>query len=227
MLGQGPGDDGAKDAPKVEPAVNEIMFKAMVEDDIQLLEEALARGAAPNALNEERISALRWAILGSGTAKTVYGQVNMLLAAGVDPNRQDERGDTPMHAAAFDFDAQESLISALIRSGGDPNIPNHAGETAYETALKWGNTGAVSAIEQALDFRHPNREELMLWGRFSKKIKTFLAKDLPAGEERDAGIKEINQFLVDHGLLDLEDKEQFDIDSIAAFDNCCGTTEGH
>ncbi len=134
LLGQGSGDDGAKDAPKIEPAVNEIMFKAMVEDDVGLLEETLAQGADPNALNAKGISVLQWAILGSETAKTVYGQVRMLLAAGANPNLPEAKGYTPLHGAAVRAD--ESVVTALLEAGGDANIASIPGNTPYEIALK-------------------------------------------------------------------------------------------
>ncbi len=214
LLGQGSGDDGAKDAPKIEPAVNEIMFKAMVEDDVELLEEALTAGADPNAFNEEGISALQWAILGSGTAKTVYGQVRMLLAAGANPNLPDAKGYTPLHGAAVRAD--ESVVTALLEAGGDANIANIPDNTPYEIALKLGNTGAVSAIEQASDFRHSNREKLMLWGIFSLRVEALCMKNLPAGPKRDEEIRKVNNFLVENGLLTPEEKAKYDAESIAA-----------
>jgi len=158
----------------------------------------------------------------SGRVPASQAHVEALLAAGADPNLRDVYGDTPLHAAAYD--APAALINVLLQAGGNPNLPNDVGVTAYETALKHGNHGAVSAIEQGSPFRHPDRERLRVWGAFYLKLQAFLQEGLPAGPKRDEGLREINVFLVEKGLLAPEDKARFDADTIAAVNYCCGAT---
>lgn len=168
-LGEGSKDEGAK-TPDLSDAANEMMFKAMVEDDVGRLEEALAGGANPNAFNDDGISALQWAILGSGKAELVYGHVKALLEAGANPNLANDMGWTPLHYASR-FGGTEAVVSTLIDSGGDPNITNSQGATPLQLALFSGNRGAVSALQKATSIRPEQYEKLGELGNISKRLK--------------------------------------------------------
>ena len=201
-------------------ATVEEMNLAIVTGGNDQLKEVLNTGIDPDAADVFGNTPLRSIIEQSGWVPAFQGQVESLLAAGADPNLPDAYGDTPLHAAAYD--APEALINVLLQAGGNPNLPNDVGVTAYETALKHGNHGAVSAIEQASTFRHPDRERLRVWGAFYLKLQAFLEKGLPAGPKRDEGLREINTFLVEKGLLAPEDKARFDAETIATVNYCCG-----
>lgn len=213
------GSEGSQPRPM---ATVEDLNLALVSGGNDQLKEVLNSGIDPDASDVFGNTPLRSIIEQSGWVPSSQGQVITLLAAGANPNRPDEYGDTPLHAAAYD--APEALIRVLLQAGGNPNLPNDVGVTAYETALKHGNHGAVSAIEQASTFRHPDRERLRVWGAFYLKLQAFLEKGLPAGPKRDEGLREINTFLVEKGLLAPEDKARFDADTIAAVNYCCGLT---
>ena len=199
--------------------------EAISSGSLEILQSVLDSGADPNTVDDLGYTPLDSAITLSAVGiPTSYGQASLLLAAGADPNRKNEFGDTPMHKAAIDGD--EALMTLLIANSGSPNVPNKYGKTAYQLALQLANAGAVSAIEQASEYRHPDRDKLMLWGAFTKQIKRYLATRPVAGSERDAKVREINQFLVDNGLLTAEEKAAYDTHSIEKLNNCCGQREG-
>ena len=203
-------------------ATVEDLNLAIVSGSNDQLQEILNSGIDPDAADVFGNTPLRSILEHSGRVPVSRWQVEALLAAGADPNLPDAYGDTPLHAAAYH--APAALISVLLQAGGNPNLPNDVGVTAYETALKHGNHGAVSAIEQASTFRHPERERLRVWGTFYLKLQAFLQKGLPAGPKRDEGLREINTYLVEKGLLAPEDKARFDADTIATVNYCCAPT---
>lgn len=213
------GSEGNQPSPM---ATVEDLNLAIVSGSNEQLKEVLNSGIDPDAADVIGNTPLRSIIEQSGRVPASRAQVETLLAAGADPNLPDIYGDTPLHAAAYG--APAALIDVLLQAGGNPNLPNDVGVTAYETALKHGNHGAVSAIEQRSPFRHPDRERLRVWGAFYLKLQALLEKGLPAGPKRDQGLREINTFLVEKGLLAPDDKERFDAETIATVNYCCGPT---
>lgn len=199
-LGEGSKDEDTK-APESPAAANEMMFKSLAEDDVERLEQALAGGADPNAFNDEGISALQWAILGSGKAETVYGQVKALLAAGANPNLANDRGWTPLHYASR-FGGSEAVVSTLIESGGDPNIMLPQGATPLKLALFSGNRGAVSALQKATPIRPEHYEKLEELGNISKRLKSAETQ-----EEKKAIFTTDLDRLVERGWLSETEKE--------------------
>jgi ankyrin repeat protein len=235
LASQGPGNTNDDPTPGQNPvpgdpddevgpvATVDSLNDAISSGDVEILKAVLASGVDPNVVDDIGYTPLGSAITLSATGiTTTHGQVSALLAAGADPNRKNEIGDTPMHKAATDGD--EALMKLLIAGGGSPQIANNKGLTPYELALKLGNTGAVSAIEEASEFRHPNRANLMLWGTFAKKISRFLATRPQPGPETDAKVREINQFLVDSGLITKEEKKDYDERAFKVLNEskCCG-----
>jgi len=213
------GSEGSQPSPM---ATVEDLDLAIASGSNGQLKEVLDSGIDPDTADTFGNTPLRWIIDRSGGVPASQGQVEILLAAGAEPNLPDEFGNTPLHAAAYS--APESLINVLLQAGGNPNLPNDFGVTAYETALKHGNHGAVSAIEQASPYRHPDRERLRVWGAFYLRLQAYLQKGLPAGPKRDEGLREINTFLVEKGLLAPDDKARFDAETIATVNYCCGLT---
>ena len=65
-----------------------------------------------------------------------------------------------------------------------------------------------------------------MWGAFYLKLQAFLEEGLPAGSKRDEGLREINTFLVEKGMLAPEDKARFDAETIATVNYCCVPDRG-
>ena len=66
------------------------------------------------------------------------------LAAGIDPNAQNDHGWTPLHWVAEDGDA--GTLAALIEWGADPNARSEDGWTPLHWAAEFGNIAAVRAL---------------------------------------------------------------------------------
>ena len=195
VLGQKTGTE--KSAPLSQAKANDLMFKAILDGEVELLEQALARGADANAFNTDGVSALQWAILGSGKSETVYGQVKALLNRGANPNQPNIHGMTAVHTAALY--GSEAVMDALISFGGDPNTST-AGQTPYELAMLGGNSGAVSAIEQRTDNKPENASFLQAVGMLTQKVKKgFLTSS--TDEERKQVIRKAVDELVATGFL--------------------------
>ena len=202
LMGQGPGGDtdsggavggvddgekGKKPTPEVpeemlpgdeEPGpvgqVNEL-FDVIVGGDVPALKQLLEDGADPNARSDS-VTPLGWAILGSGRTPTVYTQVEVLLAAGADPNLIDDRGQTALHYAA-QYGGSDAVTQALIDGGVSVNTQDSHGATALQLALFAGNDGATSMLEQAGAVRPEQYEQLKAIGTFGKKLRAAATKE--------------------------------------------------
>ena len=84
----------------------------------------------------------------SGTAS----EVKAALAAGADPNAENEDGYTPLHEAAL-YNSNPSVIKALIEGGADPGARNKEGSTPLHMAAGFNSNPAVTTalIEAGAD----------------------------------------------------------------------------
>jgi len=60
--------------------------------------------------------------------------MNILLAAGADPNARDLDGSTPLHMAAYA--SRAANVKQLLEAGADPLLKNNAGRDAAAMARK-------------------------------------------------------------------------------------------
>ena len=66
----------------------------------------------------------------SSGASNATVQINKrLIAAGVDPNVRNQRGETPMHEAAFGDGANPTAVRTLLQHGADADPVDHMGVT--------------------------------------------------------------------------------------------------
>lgn len=70
--------------------------------------------------------------------------VELLLAAGAEPDPRQRHGWTPLHAAAQNGDVRS--LDALLAAGADPELRNYDGLSAVDLARAAGNTELVARL---------------------------------------------------------------------------------
>ena len=110
------------------------LVQAVLSDDPQGVEQALAQGADPNVrIGPSREPALTVAV--RMAAKSGHSQspvLEALLARGADPNARGTWGETPLHEAAAQ--GSTGLSRTLIAAGADPSRQDNRGRVPAEIA---------------------------------------------------------------------------------------------
>jgi cytohesin len=79
----------------------------------------------------------------------------LVIGCGVDPNIQDENGETPLHYAAWE--GRLKVVKLLLEHGADPNVQDKDGETPLHLAA-WD--GHLDVVELLLEHgANPNIQE--------------------------------------------------------------------
>lgn len=102
----------------------------------------LLEGGAKVDVAPSGSTALEWAIQ-LGYKETC----GLLLDQGVDVNRGDKKGNTPLHQAAL-FNRTE-IILLLLNQGAEVNTKNKNGETPLACAHKMGNKEAAKLLRES------------------------------------------------------------------------------
>lgn len=129
-------ESSSKSTP-VLTVLEQTFFKAINGDDLRLFSECLANGVNCNVVNERGITPLQ-NICSAGK----YLLLPLILnASGIDVNKADEDGKTPLHYAAGYWAIQTPiahvlLMASLIRSGAIINVQDKHGETPLSKLLK-------------------------------------------------------------------------------------------
>ena len=160
---------GAPPAPPAGVRVTHTpLALASMSGDLETATELLARGAAPSAVGlaesitfdnphitrlllergadasiEERtgVTLLHWAVITNRP-----DAIPLLVAAGLDVNRKDSFGFTPLMYAATINQGHTRLIGALLAAGADRGVRNHEGRTAQEQARHLGHDALADAL---------------------------------------------------------------------------------
>ncbi|WP_395463527.1 ankyrin repeat domain-containing protein [Wolbachia endosymbiont of Cantharis cryptica] len=82
--------------------------------------------------------------------------VDLILRAGADPNKKNDRGKTPLHCATGTYS-----ITALLRAGADPSIRDRQGKTPFHCCAAQPNNIA-SFLRKGVDINIKDSEEKTL-----------------------------------------------------------------
>ncbi len=75
--------------------------------------------------------------------------MEILLAAGADPNARQSGGWTPLHGAAHNGDV--ASVALLLTAGADPAAVNDEGASVLSLAEERGDAATIDAVRLALD----------------------------------------------------------------------------
>ena len=153
--------------PKSPGPLDAELVDAAFICDLSRVRDLLARGADPNAANDEGRPPLVSAILGGSLplidvlldagadvdARDPHGWTPLhfaaqevlpemaarLIARGADVNAQDEEGNTPLARAIFFARGRHAIVTLLRQHGAKDDLPNQAGETPRALATRIGD----------------------------------------------------------------------------------------
>ena len=116
---------------------------ATFEDDAELVDYLIGKGADPNELDSDRISVLGSAAIGNHAAT-----VDVLLKRGAKVNHVDNLGMTPLlYAASIDF-GETVVLEKLIGAGADVNAKTKEGLTALDLAKSYHHETMANLLSQ-------------------------------------------------------------------------------
>ena len=149
-----------------DPALDQQLTDAAFICDLARVRDLLARGADPNAANDEGRPPLVSAVLGGSvplldllldagadvSARDPHGWTPLhfaaqevlpemaarLIAKSADINAQDEEGNTPLARAIFFARGRNAIVDLLRRHGARDDLANQAGETPRALAARLG-----------------------------------------------------------------------------------------
>jgi uncharacterized protein len=154
-------------------------FEASAFGVLDRLTALLADGADPNAFSADGFTALHFAaffgkpeaarlLLERGADVNPRGRgwmtgtplhsaasgrhvnvVDILLAAGADPDARQSGGWTPLHAGAHNGDV--ATVALMVTAGADLRAVNDGGESALSLAQESGDAATIAAVKTALD----------------------------------------------------------------------------
>jgi ankyrin repeat protein len=102
----------------------------------------LEAGADPNARSENAF----WVMPLHSAAAGAHGEiVEVLLAAGAEPDPRQRHGWTPLQGAAQNGDLR--AVQALLAAGADPTLRNDDGRSAAELAREFGHLELAARLE--------------------------------------------------------------------------------
>lgn len=134
----------------------------------EVAELLLAKGADPSARDYAGGVPLHLAVLPTESRTKIVGPtmaisvgggagtelVELLLAQGVDINVRNDKGNTPLHTAAW-ITGTDEVIKFLLARGADKNITSNSGWTPLKLAEHYGQQANVELLRVALSASGP------------------------------------------------------------------------
>lgn len=155
---------------KTDP--NQQLLKALKNQDVEAIYDALGRGANLHTKGELSAGVLTFAVVRDASRVT-----GLLIQSGADVNQPANRGYTPLMCAAFL--GKGEMVKFLHQNGAKLDLKDADGDTAVVWALLGGNrTTADSLVEAGAD--PASREEyFQKYGQYSlqkiEKLTTMTA----------------------------------------------------
>ncbi|MCO6357980.1 ankyrin repeat domain-containing protein [Roseivirga pacifica] len=110
------------------------IFYHIVEDRFKDFKEALNTTSDINQIDVNGMNLLHFACEYN---RTDYA--SLLIEKGIDLNKQDRFGNTPLWKAVFNARGNYETVSLLIKNGSDPTILNNAGRSPLTLAKSFGD----------------------------------------------------------------------------------------
>jgi ankyrin repeat protein len=116
---------------------------ATLAGDTAMVEYLISKGANPNDVDDDGITALGMAVLTNHV-----DTIQALLARGASVNHVDKLGMTPLlYAASIDF-GDTAALEKLIAAGADLKAKTKEGLTAADLAKKYNHTTMASLLAE-------------------------------------------------------------------------------
>lgn len=112
-------------------------------DPVPFATALIDKGAVVEAPNFEGVTPLMYASRG-GTPELV----EMLIAAGADPNSSDNAGDVPVGSYIINHPDPVPIAEVLLKHGADPRKPNATGVTPLFYAERWGSAALQALLQR-------------------------------------------------------------------------------
>ena len=103
------------------------LHNLMCEEQFELLEYLIKKGADVNLKNNEGLSPIHLACYSEN--------IRILLESGADIQSQDKQGDTPLHSLVKEGKEKIDVIEYLIKAGAKIDLKNKNGETPLDIAI--------------------------------------------------------------------------------------------
>lgn len=111
-----------------------LLIYAVLENDIDLVEALINRGAKVN-LNDNN----GWTALHFAANEHLVAITKLLIKKGADVNAKDSYGNTVIWRAVFASKGRGEIIELLLDNGADPSIVNDSDVSALSLADTIGN----------------------------------------------------------------------------------------